>query len=271
MHGGPGGSGLSRKAILYQIHRFDPGTPAAETMEALHDVVKAGDVRVLLGWRRSGHIPDLPQILSVRGLRDAAEPLLQRLQQTGQVGGNGEVVQSGCGEEARVGDVAQGAEQRRPEAPGVKEADGLGVESELAPGPHLEDLFQGAETAGQRHEGVGTLGHERLALVHRVAQDQLRHPVVRPLPFDHAARHDPDDLAARPQRAVRQHAHQAPAATAVDETDSLPGQLGAHAGGHCGVRRVVSVGRGEKDGEAAHEDLRNGWGRPFGLPRALRR
>ncbi|MFM0045576.1 aldo/keto reductase [Paraburkholderia sediminicola] len=32
---------------LYQIHRFDPGTPLEETMEALHDVVKAGKVRYL--------------------------------------------------------------------------------------------------------------------------------------------------------------------------------------------------------------------------------
>ena len=64
MHDGPGGSGLSRKAImeqidasltrlgtdyvdLYQIHRFDPATPAAETMEALHDIVKAGKARYL--------------------------------------------------------------------------------------------------------------------------------------------------------------------------------------------------------------------------------
>jgi 1-deoxyxylulose-5-phosphate synthase len=64
MHDGPGGSGLSRKAImeqidasltrlgteyvdLYQIHRFDPATPAAETMQALHDTVKAGKVRYL--------------------------------------------------------------------------------------------------------------------------------------------------------------------------------------------------------------------------------
>ena len=61
---GPGGSGLSRRAILeqidasltrlgtdyvdlYQIHRFDPHTPVEETMEALHDVVKAGKVRYL--------------------------------------------------------------------------------------------------------------------------------------------------------------------------------------------------------------------------------
>jgi 1-deoxyxylulose-5-phosphate synthase len=32
---------------LYQIHRFDPETPVAETMEALHDVVKAGKVRYI--------------------------------------------------------------------------------------------------------------------------------------------------------------------------------------------------------------------------------
>ena len=64
MHEGPGGSGLSRKAImeqidasltrlgtdyidLYQIHRFDRETPAEETMEALHDVVRAGKARYI--------------------------------------------------------------------------------------------------------------------------------------------------------------------------------------------------------------------------------
>lgn len=61
---GPNGAGLSRKAILteidhslrrlgtdyvdlYQIHRFDPDTPVEETMEALHDLVKAGKVRYI--------------------------------------------------------------------------------------------------------------------------------------------------------------------------------------------------------------------------------
>lgn len=64
MHDGPGGQGLSRKAILeqvdaslhrlgtdyidlYQIHRFDPETPVEETMEVLHDIVTAGKVRYI--------------------------------------------------------------------------------------------------------------------------------------------------------------------------------------------------------------------------------
>ena len=71
IHDGPGGSGLSRKAImeqidasltrlgtdyvdLYQIHRFDPDTPVEETMEALHDVVKAGKARYLGASQHAG-------------------------------------------------------------------------------------------------------------------------------------------------------------------------------------------------------------------------
>ena len=64
MRPGPNGRGLSRKAImteidhslrrlgtdyvdLYQIHRWDPHTPIEETLEALHDVVKAGKARYI--------------------------------------------------------------------------------------------------------------------------------------------------------------------------------------------------------------------------------
>src|SRR5690606_32301263 len=41
---------------LYQIHRFDPNVPIEETLEALHDVVKAGKARYLgassmYGWQ----------------------------------------------------------------------------------------------------------------------------------------------------------------------------------------------------------------------------
>ncbi len=73
MREGPNGAGLSRKAILseidkslkrlgtdyvdlYQIHRWDYQTPIEETMEALHDVVRAGKARyigasAMLAWQ----------------------------------------------------------------------------------------------------------------------------------------------------------------------------------------------------------------------------
>ena len=64
MRPGPNGAGLSRRAImteidaslkrlgtdhvdLYQIHRWDPLTPIAETLEALNDVVRAGKARYI--------------------------------------------------------------------------------------------------------------------------------------------------------------------------------------------------------------------------------
>ncbi|HBM73400.1 MAG TPA: alcohol dehydrogenase, partial [Erythrobacter sp.] len=60
----PNAGGLSRKALmqavddsltrlgmdyvdLYQIHRWDDATPIEETMEALHDIVKAGKARYI--------------------------------------------------------------------------------------------------------------------------------------------------------------------------------------------------------------------------------
>ena len=80
---GPNGSGLSRKAImtaidaslerlamdhvdLYQIHRWDYGTPIEETLEALHDLVKSGKVRYIgassmFAWQfcQALHVADL--------------------------------------------------------------------------------------------------------------------------------------------------------------------------------------------------------------------
>ena len=64
MRRGPNGAGLSRRNVmteidnslqrlgtdyvdLYQIHRWDRATPIEETLEALHDIVKAGKVRYI--------------------------------------------------------------------------------------------------------------------------------------------------------------------------------------------------------------------------------
>ena len=83
MRPGPNGAGLSRKAILheidaslrrlgtdyvdlYQIHRWDDATPIEETMEALHDVMKAGKARYIgassmFAWQfsKAQHVADL--------------------------------------------------------------------------------------------------------------------------------------------------------------------------------------------------------------------
>ena len=80
---GENGGGLSRKHILsaidaslarldmeyvdlYQIHRWDPRTPIEETMEALHDVVRAGKARYIgassmFAWQfaKAQHVADL--------------------------------------------------------------------------------------------------------------------------------------------------------------------------------------------------------------------
>jgi 1-deoxyxylulose-5-phosphate synthase len=80
---GPNDQGLSRKHIhaavdaslqrlgtdyvdLYQIHRWDDETPIEETMEALHDVVKAGKARYIgassmYAWQfaKAQHVADL--------------------------------------------------------------------------------------------------------------------------------------------------------------------------------------------------------------------
>jgi aryl-alcohol dehydrogenase-like predicted oxidoreductase len=79
---GENGAGLSRKHILsgidaslarldmdyvdlYQIHRWDPRTPIEETMEALHDVVRAGKARYIgassmFAWQfaKAQHVAD---------------------------------------------------------------------------------------------------------------------------------------------------------------------------------------------------------------------
>ena len=93
MRPGPNGMGLSRKAImqeidasltrlrtdyvdLYQIHRFDYDTPIEETLEALHDVVKAGKARYIGASRcRPGCSPRLVRLTAARldGVRQHAE------------------------------------------------------------------------------------------------------------------------------------------------------------------------------------------------------
>jgi aryl-alcohol dehydrogenase-like predicted oxidoreductase len=82
---GPNDKGLSRKHLfdaidaslrrlgvdyvdLYQIHRFDPDTPIAETVEALHDIVKGGRRDTLV--RRACHRGSLRKCSTPRIVMD---------------------------------------------------------------------------------------------------------------------------------------------------------------------------------------------------------
>ena len=104
MSKGPNGSGLSRKAIftaidaslrrlgtdyvdLYQIHRWDHATPIEETLEALHDVVKAGKARYLgassmYAWQFSKALR-LARLQSLDAIRQHAEFLQPALSRRG--------------------------------------------------------------------------------------------------------------------------------------------------------------------------------------------
>ena len=97
---GENGHGLSRKHImasidaslarlemdyvdLYQIHRFDHRTPIEETMDALHDVVKAGKARYIGASSMWAWQFAKAQAVAADAVRLDAEPLQPRLPRGG--------------------------------------------------------------------------------------------------------------------------------------------------------------------------------------------
>ena len=99
---GENGGGLSRKHILaaidaslrrlgidyvdlYQIHRWDPDTPIEETMEALHDVVRAGKARYIgassmFAWQfaKAQHVGRAQRLDPLRLDAEPLQPALPR-------------------------------------------------------------------------------------------------------------------------------------------------------------------------------------------------
>ena len=152
------------------------------------------------------------------------------------------------GDEALRDRVVEEGDEARPVAAHVEQAERLGVQAELGPGVDLEQLVERAGPARQRDEAVREVGHQRLALVHRVHDVQLAQPRVRDLAVDERLRDHADDLAARGERRVGDRAHQADARAAVDEADARAGERAAERRGRL---RVVRVGAGARPGEDA--------------------
>lgn len=134
-------------------------------------------------------------------------------------------------DEAFVDQVVEEGQQRIVETVHFEQAQRLGVVAQLAPGPDLEQLFQGAEPAGQGDEGVGQLGHARLARVHAVYHFQAGQALVADLGLLQALRMIPI-TAAGGQCGVRHGAHQTDRAATVDQGQAAIGQVPAE--GHGG-------------------------------------
>ena len=123
--------------------------------------------------------------------------------------------------------VVEHLDQRIEVARDVEHAARPRVDPELGPGDDFEQFLEGAEPARERHECIGELGHQRLALVHRVHDAKRRQPFVRDLALDQGLRNHPDHHSFLREGGVGQAAHQADVGSPVDETDATFGQAAA--------------------------------------------
>ena len=98
------------------------------------------------------------------------------------------------------------------------------MEPELAPGQQLAERLEGAEPAGEGHEGVRQLGHLALALVHRVHHAQLGELAMGHLSVHERVGDHTDHASSRLESRGGDAAHHAHTGSAVDEVDALLGQ-----------------------------------------------
>ena len=104
--------------------------------------------------------------------------------------GHQEVDLQAAADEFELLHVIEQRAERVPEALDIGDQDRLLVAAELRPGELLDQLLQRADAARQRHEGVGALEHDALALVHVAGDDPLLHARQHVLAVDQEVRND---------------------------------------------------------------------------------
>ncbi len=149
--------------------------------------------------------------------------------------------------------VGQELQQGVVVAARIEDADRLVVVAELAPGPDLEQLLEGADAAGQGDEGVGALAHHRLALVHGVDDVQLVAQGIGQLLVDQRLGDDSDDAAAGQAGGFRDRAHEAGASAAVDQLAAALADPAAGGLGDLEVARMLA-----RTGAAVDADGKSG-------------
>ncbi len=137
--------------------------------------------------------------------------------------------QMGAVDEALITHVIDQVEHRVPETFDIGEDHRLFMAAELGPGHDLDNLFQRPDTARQRDEGIGTLEHHVLALMHVLGNDQLIKLTERMTGRLHVHEkfgNDPRHLPAGGKHAAGNGAHDALGAAAIDETQAVGGDGG---------------------------------------------
>ena len=114
------------------------------------------------------------------------------------------------------------------------------MQAQDPPGQNLEHFIKGAKAAGQDGKGVGVFGHDALALMHGVDEDQIAHAGMGDFTLVQMARDDPHDLAACVQCAIGQTPHQPDPATAIDQFNAGAAQ--------CPAKRIGFGQEARRDG-----------------------
>ena len=91
---------------------------------------------------------------------------------------------------------------------------------QLRPRSDLREFLERTEAARQGDEPIRQLGHDRLSLVERADDAQLRDAGMRELAVHEPLRDHPDHLATGIQRGVGERAHQADTTATIDGPDA---------------------------------------------------
>ena len=142
-------------------------------------------------------------------------------------------------------DMAEEAAQRRPVAADIEKKDRLSMQVELPPTQGLEHLVERADAARQHGEGIGPLGHQPLALVHRRDDREFAEPRMGEFGIAQVSRDDADDAAAPGKRRIGEEPHQSDPSAPEDGFDPGEGEPGAEFG------RCLAIGGGDLGRRAA--------------------
>jgi hypothetical protein len=151
--------------------------------------------------------------------------------------------------------VIKEGEELVVETANIEQKNRLCVNLESMPGEHFEELFEGAEAAGQCDEGVGLFSDECLTGVHGAGNVQFGNAVMGDLEVDENLGDDANDLSVSSQRCFGNGLHKAYIGSTVDEADVASGESAAQIFGSCSIDGVGSVAGGAEDSDIAnHRD-----------------